>query len=105
MPRNDTATPGHVWPGIRIHIIDIVLPPGIAISPIADIDAHHSIVSVALAMKSSAETPKKARWETFSEATRRPTSRLQVVPTALMTCLSARRTHRGDATRRPFRYV
>ena len=61
MPRNDAAAPGHVCPGIRIHAIDIVQPPGIGISPIADMDAHQTIVTAALAAKSSAETPKKAR--------------------------------------------
>src|SRR5919106_5710879 len=60
MPRNDAAAPGHVCPGMRIHAIDIVQPPGIGIPPIADIDAHQTIVSAALAVKSSAETPKKA---------------------------------------------
>ena len=60
MPRNDAAAPGHVWPGIRIHVIDIVQPPGIGIPPIADIDAHQTIVTAALAAKSSAETPKNA---------------------------------------------
>jgi hypothetical protein len=59
MPRNDAAAPGHVCPGIRIHAIDIVQPPGIGISPIADMDAHQTIVTAALAAKSSAETPKK----------------------------------------------
>jgi hypothetical protein len=39
MPRNDDAAPGHVCPGIRIHAIDIVQPPGIGISPIAAMDA------------------------------------------------------------------
>src|ERR1700682_3790471 len=63
MPRNDAAAPGHVCPGIRIQAIDIVQPPGIGISPIADIDAHQAIVTAALAAKSSAETPKKARWD------------------------------------------
>ena len=53
---------------MRIHAIDIVQPPGIGISPIADIDAHQKIVTVALAAKSSAETPKKARLEVRSEA-------------------------------------
>jgi hypothetical protein len=61
MPRNDAAAPGHVWPGIGIHAIDIVQPPGIGISPIADIDAPQTIVNAALVAKSSAETPKKAR--------------------------------------------
>jgi hypothetical protein len=31
MPRNDAAAPGHACPGIRIHAIDIVQPPGIGI--------------------------------------------------------------------------
>jgi hypothetical protein len=61
MPTNDTAAPGHVCPGIRIHNIDIVQPPGIGISPIADMDAHPTIVTAALAAKSSAKTPKKVR--------------------------------------------
>jgi hypothetical protein len=67
MPRNDAAAPGHVCPGISIHAIDIVQPPGIGISPIADMDAHQTFVTAALAAKSSAETPKKARWEARSE--------------------------------------
>src|SRR5919198_2604569 len=80
MPRNDTAAPGHVCPGIRIHAIDIVQPPGIGISPIADMDMHQTIVTAALAAKSSAETPKKARWEARSEAMRREISRPAVTP-------------------------
>src|SRR2546425_3416842 len=68
MTRNDAAAPGHVCPGIRIHAIDIVQPPGIGISPIADMDVHQTIVPAALAAKRSAETPKKARWEARSEA-------------------------------------
>src|SRR6266403_2219206 len=71
MPRNDAAAPGHVCPGIRIHAIDIVQPPHIGILPIADMDAHQTIVTAALAAKSSAETPKKARWEDRSETMRR----------------------------------
>src|SRR5581483_8845368 len=59
MPRNDAAASAQVCPGIRIHAIDIVQPPGIDISPIADIDAHQAIVPAALAAKSSAETPRK----------------------------------------------
>jgi hypothetical protein len=57
--------------GIRIHAIDIVQPPGIGISPIADMDAHQTIVSAALAAKSSAETPKNACWKSRPEAIRR----------------------------------
>src|SRR2546425_6096622 len=74
MPRNDAAAPGHVCPRIRIHAIDIVQPPGIGISPIADMDAHQTIVTAALAAKSSAETPKNACWEARSEAMRREIS-------------------------------
>jgi hypothetical protein len=61
MPRNDAAAPGHVWPGIRIHAIDIVQPPGIGIRPIADMEVQQRIVSVALAAKASAQVPKKQR--------------------------------------------
>src|SRR5262245_46630942 len=66
MPRNATAAPAHVCPGTRIHAIDIAQPPGIDISPIADIDSHQKIVSAALVAKSSAETPKKARPEAIA---------------------------------------
>jgi hypothetical protein len=67
MPRNAVAASGHVCQGIRIHAIDIVQPPGIGIPPIADMDAHQTIVTAALAAKSSAETPKKARSDVRSE--------------------------------------
>jgi hypothetical protein len=67
MPRNDAATPGHVCPHMRVHTIDIDQPPGIGISPIADMDEHRTIVTAALAAKSSAETPKKARCEACPE--------------------------------------
>jgi len=67
MPRKDTAVPSHVWSGIRIHIIDIVQPPGIGISRIADIDAHPMIVAAPLAVKSSPTRTKKARCEGRSE--------------------------------------
>jgi hypothetical protein len=63
MPRNDAAAPGHDRPGIRIHAIDIVQPPGIGIAPIADMDEHQTIVTTALAAKSSAETPTNVGWK------------------------------------------
>src|SRR5215207_1871009 len=88
MPRNDAAAPGHVCPGIRIHAIDIVQPPGIGISPIADMDAHQPIVSAALATKSSAEAPKKARWEARPETMRPEISRPPVALTTPMAWLS-----------------
>jgi hypothetical protein len=65
MPRNEGAAPNHVCPVIRIHATDIVQPPGIP--PISDMDAHHTIVPVALAAKSSAETHRKVRWEIRSK--------------------------------------
>src|SRR6202158_4070865 len=80
MPRNDAAAPGHVCPGIRIHAIDIVQPPGIGISPIADMDAHQTIVTAALAAKTSAATAKNACREAFSEAMGREISTPAVTP-------------------------
>src|SRR5436190_16215646 len=68
MPTNDAAAPGHVCPGIRIHTIDIVQPPGIGIVPIADIDADQALVSAALTTKRSAETPRNARCEGRTQA-------------------------------------
>jgi hypothetical protein len=67
MPRNDAAVPGQLCPGIRIHAIDIDQPPGMGISPIADMEAHQTTVTAALTAKSSAETQKNARCETPSE--------------------------------------
>src|ERR1700741_498991 len=99
MLRNDAAAPGHACPGIRIHVIDIVQPPGIGISPIADMDAHQTIVSAALAATSSAESPKKPS----SEAMRREISRPPVAAMTLITWLIACRTLRVGATRRPSR--
>ena len=60
MPRNDAAAPGHVCPGIRIHVIDIVQPPGIGISPISDMDVHQATVAIPLAIKISTEMPRNA---------------------------------------------
>jgi hypothetical protein len=66
MPRNDAAAPAHVCPGIRIHTIDIVQPPGIGISPVDDMDPHQTTVTAALARKSTTETPRKACWDARS---------------------------------------
>ena len=75
MPRKDAAAPSHVCPGISIHAIDIVQPPGIGMSPIPDMDPHQTIVTAALTKKSSAETAKKARPEACSESMGREISR------------------------------
>src|SRR4026209_2561789 len=58
MPRNDAVAPGHVCPGIPNPAIASIQPPGIGIPPIAapGIDAHQTIVTTALAAKTSAET-------------------------------------------------
>jgi hypothetical protein len=88
MPRNDAAALGHVCPGIRIHAIDIVHPPGMGIWPIADMDAHQTIVTAVLAAKKSAETAKKTRCEARSGTIRSEISK-PVVPTTATMCLSA----------------
>src|SRR2546423_10693287 len=95
MPRNDAAAPRHVCPGIRIHAIDIVQPPGIGIAPVADMDAHQTIVTTALAAQTSAETPKKARSEARSETTRGEIARSPLATMTATTRLSACRTRRG----------
>jgi hypothetical protein len=61
MPRKVAAAPGQDWPGIRIHPIDIVQPPGIAIPPIATMDSDQLIVTIALTAKSSAAIAAKPR--------------------------------------------
>jgi hypothetical protein len=63
MPRNAAAVPSQVWPGMRIHIIDMLQPPGIGISCIADIELHHWIVNAALAANSATQVPTKGRCE------------------------------------------
>jgi hypothetical protein len=57
MPTNDVTAPIHVCPGMRIHVIDIVQPPGISISLIEDMDLHQAIVTAELVTKTSALTP------------------------------------------------
>src|SRR3954453_15551038 len=66
--RNEAAASIQVCPGIRIHIIDIVQPPGIGIPRMPDMDAPQTIVSAALVAKIDTEMPTKARWEVRSEA-------------------------------------
>ncbi len=60
--RNDAVASIQVCPGIRIHAIDMVQPPGIRISPIADMELHQSTVTNALTAKRSPEMAKKVRW-------------------------------------------
>jgi hypothetical protein len=78
MQRNNAPVTGHECPGIRIHAMDIVQPPGIGIPRIACMDAHQRIVSAALVAKSTAETPAKTRWEVRSEV------RWEVTPASML---------------------
>jgi hypothetical protein len=59
MPRKTAAALSHVWPGISIHTIDIVQPPGIGIVCIDAIDIYITPVTAALTANVSAQTPKK----------------------------------------------
>jgi hypothetical protein len=63
IPTKEAPAAAQVCPGIRIHTMDMVQPPGIDILSIADIDAHQPIVPAALAARTNVETPKKAYWE------------------------------------------
>src|SRR6185436_7731821 len=80
MPMNVAAAPAQDCPGMRIHAIDIVQPPGMSIPGIADMDAHHDIVSAALPRNSSAAVTKKRR---VSATTRTTASALAVLVIAL----------------------
>src|SRR5512146_1853745 len=95
MPMNEAAAADHVCPGIRIHVIDIVEPPGMAMPPGADIGAYRAIVSAALATKSSADTANRAG----SDATRCGIALARLAKAARIARLSARRTRRAGATR------
>src|SRR5215203_759699 len=75
MATKETAAPAHVWPGIRIHAIDIDQPPGIGIVPIPAMEAFHSTVAATLPMNSSATTPAKARLDARSDDTGGPDQR------------------------------
>jgi hypothetical protein len=84
MQRNNAPVTNRERPGIRIHVMDIVQPPGIGIPGIAVMDPHQRIVSAALVAKSNAETPAKTRWEVRSEV------RGEVTPASM-------RWHRRDS--------
>src|ERR1700722_12782959 len=72
IPTNETIAARQDCPGIRIHAIDIVQPPCIRISPIADMEFQQSTVTIALTAKSSAETPIMLRWEASINTNWRP---------------------------------
>ena len=75
MPRKEAAAAGHVCSRILIHAMDIVHPPDIGISAIANMDLDQTTVTVALAKKSNVDTPKKACWEARGGIMLRKTSR------------------------------
>src|SRR5262245_20523256 len=75
MATNDAAAPSDDCPGLRIHVIDMVHPPGIGISPIADMAMLQTIVVAALTVKTSAETARKARRGAPARLMPRETSR------------------------------
>src|SRR5262249_13089822 len=68
LPSNDAAAPAPVCPCCCTHAIDIGPPPGIGISPIADMDDPQRIVAATLTAKISAETPRNTFWEPRAEA-------------------------------------
>jgi hypothetical protein len=82
MPINDAAARGHVCPHIRDHVIDIDQPPGIGVSPIADIDIHAIAVSVALATNSNAEMPKNTCRDVAVDAEAAEISQRRALPLA-----------------------
>jgi hypothetical protein len=86
MPSHEAAAPAHVCSGIRIQAIDIVQPPGISIPPIADMEAHQTIVKVVVAANSSEETARTACSAFRAEALRR-----NIHSPAVITCVSFRR--------------
>ena len=79
---NDAAASGHVCPGIRIHAIDIVHPPGIGIPRIADMDMHRTIVSAVVLAKSNMEMPMKALRKAGPEP--RPASTLRQIRDSIL---------------------
>jgi hypothetical protein len=63
----EAAAPAHVCPAIGLHAIDIVQPPGISISPVADIEVHQMVVTTVQMTESIVTMPTKVRREAFSE--------------------------------------
>jgi hypothetical protein len=66
MPSNEAAAPAHVCPGIRIHAIDIVQPPGISIPPIADMGGTRQS-STSRWRQTAAKRPQEPRAQRFAQ--------------------------------------
>ena len=60
MPRNTPAAASQLWPGILIHVIDIVQPPGIVMPP--SMDLHITAVAATQARNSAPRLPNSAGW-------------------------------------------
>jgi hypothetical protein len=70
MRTKEAVAPAHVCPGIRIHAIDIVQPPGIGIAPAADIALHQAVVTAAQTTNTIPNSKTKIRRDAFSETAR-----------------------------------
>src|ERR1043166_3607106 len=70
MNRKPAADANQVWPGIRIHIMDIVQPPGISISQ--HIDRQKQAVAVTLTAKATTQTAINRRAFTCSNSSMFP---------------------------------
>src|SRR2546426_6964417 len=46
IPMNEAAAPRALWPGIRIHVIDMIQPPGMRMPP--GMDPHQRMTAPAL---------------------------------------------------------
>src|SRR6185437_8028114 len=101
MPRNEIAAPAHVCPSISIQVIDIVQPPGIVIPPIDDMERPQTMVTAALAAKSSAEMPKKTRPPACPAAMLR---RIFLLPLSSIITSPGFNIHRDGATSCLFHY-
>lgn len=68
IPTKEAVAPAHVCPGIRIHAIDMVQPPGMGMPGMADMPLHHSTVATVLTKKRDMQTATKTRSDAFSAA-------------------------------------
>jgi hypothetical protein len=70
MRTKEAVAPAHACPGIRIHAIDIVQPPGISIAPAADIVLHQAVVTATQTTNTIPKSKTKVCRDAFSETTR-----------------------------------
>ncbi len=70
MAMNEAVMPAQLWPGIRIHAMDMVQPPGIPMPGMAAMDLYQRIVTAALITKTSAAAAINTRREFCPEGMR-----------------------------------